>query len=58
VLADGAIAIAQGIPIRKSVSMKDYEAMMNALPSLGEDSEAYAHDVEPARSSFEEDADP
>jgi hypothetical protein len=57
-LADGMIAIAQVIPIKKSVPMKDFAAMMSLLPSLGEDAESFARDVEAARSSFKEDSDP
>jgi hypothetical protein len=57
-LADGTVAIAQVIPIKKSVSMKDFSAMMRLLPSLGEDAESFARDVEAARSGFKEDSDP
>ena len=57
-LADGAIAIAKVIPIKKSVSIKDFAAMMGLLPSLGEDVESFARDVEAARSSFKQVSDP
>ena len=35
-LADGTVAIAQVIPMKKSASIKDFTAMMSSLPSLGE----------------------
>jgi hypothetical protein len=57
-LADGAMTIAQVIPIKKSVSMKDFAAMMDSLPSLGEDAESFAKDVETVRRSFKEVSDP
>lgn len=57
-LADGAIAIAQVIPIKKPVSIKDFSAVMRSLPSLGEDAESFARDIEAARSSFKDDSDP
>lgn len=57
-LADGTVAIAQVIPIKKSVAMKDFAAMMNSLPSLGKDAESFARDVEATRSSFKEESDP
>ena len=57
-LADGTVAIAQVIPIRKSVAIKDFASMMNSLPSLGEDAESFARDVESARTNFKDDSDP
>jgi hypothetical protein len=57
-LADGMIGIAQVIPIKKSVPIKDFAAIMSSLPSLGEDADSFARDVEAVRSSFKEDSDP
>ena len=55
---DGAITIAQLVPIQKSVSMKDFASIMAAVPSLGEDAESFARDVESFRRSFKEVTDP
>jgi len=57
-LADGTIAIARVIPMKKTVSMKDFAAMMSTLPSLGDDAESFAKDVEAGRNSFKEVSDP
>jgi hypothetical protein len=57
-LADGERSIAQVIPIKKSISMKDFATVMNSLPSLGDDAESFAKDVELARSCFKEVSDP
>ncbi len=56
-LADGMLAIAQVIPIKKPVPIKDFATVMNLLPSLGEDAEAFVRDIEAARGSFTEDFD-
>lgn len=55
---DGLVAIAQLIPVKKSVSMKDFASIMATIPSLGEDAESFARDVESVRSSFKETSDP
>ncbi len=55
---DGAVAIAQLVPIKKSVSMKDLASIMAAVPSLGEDAELFAVDIESVRSSFKDVSDP
>jgi hypothetical protein len=57
-LADGTVAIAQVIPIRKSVAIKDFASMMNSLPSLGEDAESFARDVEATQTNFKNDSNP
>ena len=55
---DGAVAIAQLVPIKKSVSMKDFASIMAAVPSLGEDAKSFAMDVESVRSKFKEVSNP
>ena len=55
---DGAVAIAQLVPIKKSVSMKDFASIMSTVPSLGEDAESFARDVASVRRSFKEVTDP
>ncbi len=55
---DGAMSIAQLIPIKKLVSMKDFASIMAAVPSLGEDAESFARDVESVRRNFKEVTDP
>ncbi len=57
-LSDGAVAIAQVVPVKKSISMKDFALIMSRLPSLGEDAASFARDVESARSNFKEVSDP
>lgn len=57
-LADGTVAIAQVIPMKKSVSIKDFTARMSSLPSLGDDAQTFANDVEAVRRSFKQVADP
>ena len=57
-LADGMVAIAQVIPMKKSVKMKDFASMMAKLPSLGDDVEAFAKDVDTVRNSFQDVSDP
>lgn len=57
-LAEGAIAIARVIPVQRTVSMKDFSAIMSSIPSLGDDIESFAHDVESARKCFKETSDP
>lgn len=57
-LADGSIAIARVVPMKKSISMKDFASMMSSLPTLGDDAESFARDVESVRSSFKEVSDP
>ena len=57
-LADGTVALAKVVPMKKSVSMKDFASMMSSLPSLGEDGESFAKDVEAVRKSFKEVSDP
>ncbi|XZE17693.1 hypothetical protein SH449x_002968 [Pirellulaceae bacterium SH449] len=57
-LADGTVTIAQVIPIKKSISIRDFASLMSTLPSLGEDAESFAKDVETVRNSFKEVIDP
>jgi hypothetical protein len=57
-LADGTVAIAQVIPLQKSISIKDFTSLMSSLPSLGEDAESFAKDVEAVRNGFKEVSDP
>ncbi len=57
-LSDGIVAVAQVIPIKQPVSMKDFAAVMNSLPSLGDDANSFAKDIEAARGSYKEDPDP
>ena len=57
-LADGTVAIAQVVPMKRSILMKDFASMMSSLPSLGEDAASFARDVESVRNSFKEVSDP
>ena len=57
-LADGTVAIAQVIPMKKSISIRDFASLMSSLPSLGEDAESFAKDVEAVRNGFKEVIDP
>lgn len=57
-LAEGTVAIARVVPVRKAVSMKDFAAIMSSMPSLGDDAESFAKDVESVRKCFKEVPDP
>jgi hypothetical protein len=57
-LADGTVAIAQVVPMKKSISIKDFASLMSSLPSLGDDAESFARDVEAVRNGFKEASDP
>lgn len=57
-LGDGEYAIAQIVPVQKSVSTKQFASIMSSLPSFGDDCEAFAQDIETIRESFKEDIDP
>ena len=57
-LADGSVAIAQVIPMKKSISIKDFASLMSTLLSLGEDAESFAKDVESVRDGFRNVIDP
>lgn len=56
-LADGTVAIAQVVPMKKPVSMKNFAALMASLPSLGDDGESFARDVETVRNNFKNGSD-
>ncbi len=53
-LAEGTVAIARVVPVRKAVSIKDFAAIMSSMPSLGDDAEPFAKDVESVRKCFKE----
>jgi hypothetical protein len=57
-LAEGTVAIARVVPVTKPVSMKDFASIMSAIPSLGDDAESFANDVESVRNCFKQVADP
>ncbi len=57
-LSDGSVAIAQVVPLKKSVTMKDFASIMSRLPSLSEDASSFAKDVETARQNFRDVTDP
>ncbi len=57
-LADGPIAIAEVVPKRKPISIKDFGARMASFPSLGDDVDAFAKDIEENRKGYKDARDP
>lgn len=57
-LADGLESIAKIVPVQKHVPINRFASIMSSLPSLGDDADAFAHDIEAIRSSYKEDTDP
>jgi hypothetical protein len=57
-IADGAIAIAEIVPKKKPLAVKDLPALMASLPPLGHDASSFANDVEEGRKVFRLDDDP
>lgn len=57
-IADGATAIAELVPKKKPIAVKDLPALMASLPSLGDDAHSFAKDVEEGRKGFRLDDDP
>lgn len=58
-IADGGpTAIAEVVPKKKPLAVKDLSSLMARLPSLGDDAVAFAEDVEKGRRCFGKDADP
>jgi hypothetical protein len=57
-IADGPMAIAEVIPKKNPVAVKDLPALMASLPALGEDTVTFAKDIEEGRKGFGQDDDP
>jgi hypothetical protein len=57
-IADGTTPIAEVIPKQKPFAVRDLPGLMESLPSLGDDASSFAKDIEEARASFGQDADP
>jgi hypothetical protein len=57
-IADGSTAIAEVVPKKRPVAVKDLPALMATLPSLGDDALSFAKDVDEGRSGFRQDDDP
>jgi len=57
-LADGSIAIAEVVPKKTPILMKDFAAFMSSIPALGDDADSFANDIESSRSIFKEVSDP
>lgn len=57
-IADGSTAIAEVVPKKKPIALKDLPALMATLPSLGDDASSFANDVEEGRNCFQPDDDP
>jgi hypothetical protein len=57
-IADGATTIAEVVPKKKPIAVKDLPALMASLPSLGDDATSFAKDVEEGRKGFRPDEDP
>jgi len=45
-LSEGSIAIAEVVPKKTPILMKDFAAFMNSTPHLGEDADSFANDIE------------
>lgn len=52
------ITPAPPIPPRVCRTMNDLAALLNSLPDLGDDAEAFARDIEEARNSYPPETDP
>jgi len=57
-LADGSIAIAEVVPKKTPILMKDFAAFMKSVPALEDDADSFANDIESSRSIFKEVSDP
>ncbi len=57
-LADGSIAIAEVVPKKNPISLKDFVVLMDSLPSLGEEAESFSKDIEEVRRSYQDSDDP
>lgn len=57
-VADGESTIAEVVPKKKPIAVKDLPALMASLPSLGDDVLSFANDVEEGRKGFRLDDDP
>jgi hypothetical protein len=57
-IADGETAIAEVVPKKKPIAVKDLPALMASLPPLGDDALSFANDVEEGRNGFRLDDDP
>lgn len=54
-IADGATAIAEVVPPKKPIAVKDLPALMASLPSLGNDAISFANDIELGRKVLQPD---
>ncbi len=57
-LSEGSIAIAEVVPKKTPILMKDFAAFMNSIPLLGDDADSFASDIESSRRIFTEVSDP
>ena len=57
-LSDGSNAIAEIVPKKTTILMRDFAAFMGSIPQLGEDAESFAKDIESSRRIFTEALDP
>lgn len=57
-LSDGPIAIAEVVPKKLPILMKDFAAFMGSIPTLGDDADSFAKDIESSRQIFTEVSDP
>ncbi len=57
-IVDGATAIAEVVPKKKPIAVKDLPDLMASLPSLGDDAPSFANDIEEGRNGFQLDDDP
>ena len=53
-LSDGSIAIAEVVPKKTPILMRDFAAFMGSIPQLGEDAESFAKDIESSRRIFKQ----
>ena len=57
-LSDGPFAIAEVVPKKLPILMKDFAAFMGSIPTLGDDADSFAKDIESSRQIFTEVSDP
>ncbi|MCO6457533.1 MAG: hypothetical protein J5I93_19710 [Pirellulaceae bacterium] len=57
-IADGPTAIAEVVPKKEPLTVKNLPSLMVSLPSLGDDAQLFAKDVEEGRNVFGQDDDP
>ena len=57
-LSDGPFAIAEVVPKKSPILMKDFAAFMESIPKLGDDADSFTEDIESLRRIFTEVSDP